>query len=146
MTTPLTKLIEENKWRPIAEAPQSPYDEGKSECFLGKDADGDWHFCYHRKSKYSAFHGIYIVNNGDYTDGGYGNDYKPEVEITHFRPLPDDRLALVAECLDDGYQTIVKHFPEAEVLVNKIRQKATAIAEGADESQIRSDQSNCETI
>lgn len=53
---------------------------------------------------------------------------------TNYTPEEAEVLALVAECLDDGYQTIIKHFPDAEVLVNKIRQKATAITEGKDKT------------
>lgn len=49
---------------------------------------------------------------------------------TNYTPEEAEVLALVAECLDDGYQTIIKHFPEAEVLVNKIREKVNRMAEG----------------
>ncbi len=151
MTTPLTKLIADNKWRPIAEATENdlkrqllvrlPRNNGKygvtTAIYIGKHEmrAEDWNW-----------------ENEDYIDRDEENDvdYVPEgwfeqIESdcsdygwfglnksnypTHFRPLPDDRLALVAECLDDGYQTIIKHFPEVEVLVNKIREKANRIAE-----------------
>ncbi len=104
----LTKLIAENKERPIAEAPRDG-----SDVILRFECGG------------------LIVASWDCEKEVWdcGDRWLEDDELTHFRPLPDDRLALVAECLDDGYQTIIKHFPEAEVLVNKIRQKVAAIAE-----------------
>lgn len=29
----------------------------------------------------------YAINNGDYIDGGYGNDYR--ARVTHWMPLPE---------------------------------------------------------
>jgi hypothetical protein len=37
-------------------------------------------FCYRKNGKY------YIRNNGDYVDGGYGQDYK--AKVSHWMPLP----------------------------------------------------------
>lgn len=130
MTTPLTKLIAENKERPIADAPR----DGTR--IIGSFGDNKyavirWESVYHREGVYTGWVIYGIKERWWMRLLGSGNcALKPEMEPTHFRPLPDDRLAVVAECQDDGYQTIIKHFPEAEVLVNKIREKANRIAEG----------------
>jgi len=79
-------------WLPIELAPVSPYSEGSSECFWGKDANGALHLCYRWQSKYADLCGIYLV-------GEYGQNYKPLTPITHFRPRDDSELlkALVEE-------------------------------------------------
>lgn len=123
MTTPLTKLIEENKERPIAEAPR----DGRDLLFYSPDYGGK-HFI-----DWLTF------------DGELGvRDAIP----THFRPLPDDRLARVTEALVHSYHyamqilekgkedRIAKHGEApAELLwalseLNLALERVTAIAEG----------------
>ena len=116
MTIPLTKLIAENKERPIAEASRKTNSR-----FLLK-IDTCW-----------------VV--------GFWNGFSWEGEDdglllypTHFRPLPDDRLALVTEVLLEALNNLVSKsddytpVPLAILIENGRRaiQQATTIAEGKD--------------
>lgn len=72
-------------WRGIESAPR----DGSR--VVGLCADG--YVCFIRWDGYGEFH---IVNNGDYIDGGYGNDYRTKQysdfsdyeRVTHWMPLP----------------------------------------------------------
>ena len=105
MTTPLTKLIEENKWMPIAEAPEEITrilaTDGREVQVI--DWGKDW--CSH----------------GCYTP-------------THFRPLPDDRLAKCFEILLNAALSAKEqnHIYEAAADIETALQEITAIAEGKD--------------
>lgn len=133
MTTLLTKLITENKERPIDARPN--YDDQPTRQIIrlsgtsthsgtpwAREVVGEACISTKTKEGYSEEDLKRLCLIGDID--------RKSVSVTHFRPLPTDALAEVCEVLDDGYQTIIKHFPETEVLVNKIRQKATSMAEG----------------
>lgn len=61
--------------------------------------------------------------------GWYGKE-----TLSHFMPLnTPETMARVIREYDDGLQTIIKHFPETEVLVKKVREKANRIAGGGDD-------------
>jgi hypothetical protein len=120
MTIPLTKLIAENKERPIAEASRKTNSR-----FLLK-IDTCW-----------------VV--------GFWNGFSWEGEDdglllypTHFRPLPDDRLAFVAEHYRAGVDAFISMFePLAEKsgiygaaleFAQGLQKQAEAIAEGKDKT------------
>lgn len=121
MTTPLTKLIEDNKERPIAEAPTPNVD------LLCRCGDSLELLRYidknHMRNNESGWFEAYSLQG----------KYKP----THFRPLPDDRLALVCEALMKGLEHLSCLGNGKELgnsVGNLIAQQtliaATAIAEG----------------
>ena len=80
MITAIRDTLQSMQWQPIESAPRD------GTYILLLMVDGNVEKGYFQKSKYNAFHGFFIVNNGDYTDGGYGSDYK--CEPTHWMPLP----------------------------------------------------------
>ena len=115
MTTPLTKLIAENKERPIAGAVR-----GQVYILKGVDAYGT---------------AGYTVSKMRHDCNGY---------YTHFRPLPDDRLAFVAEHYRAGVDAFISMFePLAEKsgiygaaleFAQGLQKQAEAIAEGKNEA------------
>lgn len=72
-------------WMPIETAPR----DGKTVLFY---CDGD------TRKGYADLYYFYIINNGDYHDGGYGRDYRCDPENkgrdygydmpTHWQPIP----------------------------------------------------------
>lgn len=111
MTTPLTKLIEENKWRPIEEAPTPNVD------LLCRCDDSLELLRYVEKN--------HMRNN----ESGWFEAYslRGKYNPTHFRPLPDDRLALVTEVLLDAMK-LHDHMN----WVSADLQRATEIATGGE--------------
>ncbi len=114
MTTPLTKLIAENKERPIAEAPRDGTE------VIARNQYNDVTAAY-----YSA-----ATNEWHYSMAG---DWQ-FCGVTHFRPLPDDRLADICAVFLDALQHIEANARdttqyEVAIAANAIR-NATAIAEG----------------
>lgn len=103
MTTPLTKLIAENKERPIAGAVR-----GQVYILKGVDAYGT---------------AGYTVSKMRHDCNGY---------YTHFRPLPDDRLARCFEILLNAAISAKEqnHIYEAAADIEVALQQITAIAEG----------------
>lgn len=72
-------------WQPIETAPKN-----KTTILVW---NGDVHFAYYEQTKYTHFTGWFVLNNGDYYDGGYGRDYKMGEDAdlplpTHWMPLP----------------------------------------------------------
>lgn len=72
-------------WMPIESAPRN-----KTIVLVW---NGDCHLAYFEQTKYTHFTGWFILNNGDYNDGGYGHDYKmgeydDRPSPTHWMPLP----------------------------------------------------------
>jgi hypothetical protein len=116
MTTPLTKLIADNKWNPIEE---NPKEAEKTHYLLLSDDD--------------------CIDKG-FWDGERWNTETLFIYPTHFRPLPDDRLALVTEVLLEALNNLVSKsddytpVPLAILIENGRRaiQQATTIAEGKD--------------
>lgn len=121
MTTPLTKLIEENKERPIAEAPRDgrklllswQYDLPHAPTKLTGLVEGWWN------GK------AWETDEGVVADQGY---------YTHFYPLPDDRLARCFEILLNAALSAKEqnHIYEAAADIEIALQEITAIAEGKD--------------
>jgi hypothetical protein len=91
MTDSIKKLIADNQWRDIAEATEE-------DCvFLYKSENGK---LGRGKVEYQ------VLVPSDYYDVeptrcvlAIDEEYRPSAEATHFRPLPDDRLAKVCEAL-----------------------------------------------
>lgn len=111
----LEKLIEENRWRPIEEAPKdgTEFEYKTSENLRGLATwiDGSW------------FSFACDATSGLSIDG---------MEATHFRSLPDDRLAEVCEVLMEEFGKIATnayHFVDKED-IKQILAKAEAIAKG----------------
>ena len=117
MTTPLTKLIEENKERPIEEAPR----DGTMVLLYDGDTRA-W-------NKPIGGHWCKKVN-------GWASEWNctPLSEQTHFRPLPDDRLARCFEILLNAALSAKEqnHIYEAAADIEIALQEITAIAEGKD--------------
>lgn len=104
MTTPLTKLIADNKWKPIAEAPRD------GTLFIAKGKSGMRGFINCLRYSFRSPDGAW-----------YGKDC-----VTHFRPLPDDnRLARVTEVFLEAM-----NLHEHMNWVGAALERATAIAEG----------------
>lgn len=117
MTTSLTKLIEENKWRPIAEA--KPCEDYNRHCYLLRDKE--------------TF--VYIGYSIDGMSWFESGSEVLRVYPTHFRPLPDDRLARVTDLYDKFIEQLstadaAKTILDWPKLAQNIREQATAIAEG----------------
>lgn len=127
MTTPLTKLIAENKERPIAELPK---DIGRT-MFLARAIDVCNGFT-DGKPYTTDYYCVWAEPAG--TFARWNHNFPP----THFRPLPDDRLARVTEFLLDELERIGACYPETRGWIDITKQQATAIAEGADDKS-RSD-------
>lgn len=114
-TDALTKLIAENKERPIAEAPRG------GTKVIARNQYNDVTAAYYSAAT-NAWH---YSMAGDWQFGG----------VTHFRPLPDDRLARVTELYDEFIERLsmadmtktILNWPK---LAQNIREHATAIAEG----------------
>ena len=138
MTTPLTKLIAENKMRPIEARPN--YDDQPARQIIrlsgaSTHSGASWarevigEACISTKTKegYSEEDLKRLCLIGDID--------RKSVSITHFRPLPDDRLARVTEVLLEGMNKVLNramvhdHEGYEEIAKNAIKQ-ATAIAEG----------------
>lgn len=127
MTTPITKLIEENKERPIAEAPRDGTVVFVTGCYSTK---GWW------KGKYKTqFAGTKREKTGWGEE--YGTSFFPKPP-THFRSyLLDDRIVRVTELYDKfitqlANADMAKTILDWPKLAQNIREQATAIAEGKD--------------
>ena len=129
MTTPLTKLIEDNIWRPIAEATADdlkrqllvrlPRNNGKygitTAIYIGKHEmrAEDWNWENEDHIDRDEENDVDYVPEGwfeqiesDCSDYGWFGLHKSN-SPTHFRPLPGDRLARVTEnIIDEVEQTI----------------------------------------
>jgi len=123
MTTPLTKLIADNTWKPIAEAQK----DGTDIMLIIPSITPPFDFGYFSAER-NLFEGRSFKSDYD------ALKYLP----THFRPLPDDRLARVTEVLLDALNRIGQPIPSdataEEITCRLIAQEAlelaTAIAEG----------------
>ena len=91
MTKVIEKLIAENKWRPIEDAPKDEeilITDGYSVCTA-----------LYRISNCSQDKPFYATTaNGEIYNVGYDWQTEPQyIPATHFRPFPDDRLARVCD-------------------------------------------------
>lgn len=69
-------------WIPVTE--RTPADERDVWCFGSSEGDDEWHgFVGHRNTIKGEW---WEHNNGDYIDGGYGDNYP--ARVTHWMPLP----------------------------------------------------------
>lgn len=69
-------------WIPVTE--RTPADERDVWCFGSSEGDDEWHgFVGHRNTRKGEW---WEHNNGDYIDGGYGDNYP--ARVTHWMPLP----------------------------------------------------------
>lgn len=126
MTTPLTKLIAENKERPIA---------AYSDAHTHDDINyGDWYLV---KSVDGCIYKAFIVFNCTRHQWGvegkeFNDEAQPFNRFTHFRPLPDDRLARCFEILLNAALSAKEqnHIYEAAADIEVALQQITAIAEG----------------
>jgi len=84
---PTRELV--NGWQPIQTAPKN---------------EDIWLFCqetdeqgvgYATQDRYTLACGSFFRNNGDYTDGGYGKDYK--CNASHWMPLPNPPLSEIED-------------------------------------------------
>lgn len=164
MTEAIKKLIEDNRWRPIEEAPKNKkvivkymnrlnlerrvmaalYRAGTlqaDDCYDGDDIDDNGYFLEDRWHEECE-------SNPD------GTIYRVEGIPTHFRTLPDDRLAEVCEVLVVGLMEVLEIYagidgfipataPEAyQALIiqemyreaSKSIEKANEIAKGNDDA------------
>lgn len=84
MTTAIRKLIAENKERPIAEAPR----DGRA--ILAKGEDGNWYITFWEVSLCGGWSQEWLDRWHNGRAEWWNNNQR---NYTHFRPLPDDRLA-----------------------------------------------------
>lgn len=120
MTTELEKLIEESRWRDIEDAPK-----GKRVLIAGINSNGKTRTL---NAEYIEKHSLLCDSDDiDYGDEFNGELYSPEgwyeyidsysdwcyypleIKPTHFRPLPDDRLADACRVLLDAMRDIDVH-------------------------------------
>lgn len=116
MTDSIQKLIDENKWRDIKDAPVG-------ERGLVFDGDCDYAVGFKCHSWWDVS-GVEASDSADYMYLSF--------EPTHFRTLPDDRLSEVCQVLLDALWKLDAPYNDAKV-VEAARQainQATKIAEG----------------
>ena len=116
--TNLEKLIAENQWRPIEEAPRDG-----SDILLREGCLDIWNDFWHS----------YNLGDGK-TDGHFEHAEAMNSEPTHFRPLPDDRLAKCADVMMGVIWKVIDNVPltlqEAQEYLDEALTECEKIARG----------------
>lgn len=120
MTTALKKLIADNKWRPIEERPK----------------DGNWFLANYAHGEMRAHNEPPNCVMGEWReiDGRWRGCGGLRGFPTHFRPLPDDRLAKACEVLLGALQIMAedKRFLGIPIRAMNALARAEEIAKGGE--------------
>ena len=91
-------------WFEIRTAPLDAHTYGVSDRFLVRLNTGEIEIGYTQKQKSQSHFKVFVVNNGDYFDGGYGQDYEQTMSATHWRHIDNAKhiQMLLEREMNDG--------------------------------------------